>query len=576
MGNKSKGHIMELQRTKRVYLTENKNLIMLSTVFVFSTLLFKFAYLLEDWFCSIMNVATYLTWHSIFELMSIVVSFAVFAVSYFTYDQTGNVKSAFLGSIYLSIGIIDMFHTLSFKGMPDFFRPIESANLATTFWIIGRLVMAAGLLVTALIPERTGIEINKWFFSIPPIVFSIAVLIIVVNFPDVLPPMYLESEGGLTGIKIALEYLVIIMLAATITIILLRYHKEYSKEYDKNSAILFCCALIITIFSELAFVSYSEVYDIYNYLGHVYKIIAYFIIFRVIFISSVQKPYYELAKARNELQNYAENLDRLVEQKTVQLRKVNQKLLEDLAYARDIQRSLLPQYLPKDEEVAFSAGYFPAERVSGDFYSVFKIDERSIGMYIGDVSGHGVPAAMLTVFAKQSIESCNEGENARDKIYSPADVLDNVFHAFNNMNFRDDVYFIMLYAIYDKKTRTLTYASAGINAIPLIIRQDGSVEEMPVRGLPICKISDIFTVKYENNVITLQKGDKVIFYTDGLIEAHNFATERYSNEHLKKVLKENSGKSASELSKTIIKDIFDFTAPSSLTDDITFVIMEVL
>lgn len=563
---------MELQRTEHKYLTYNRNLFMFLTVFIISFSLFKFAYLLEDWFCSIMNVATYLTWHSIFELTSIVVSFAVFAVSYYTYDQTGNVKSAFLGCIFLSIGIIDMFHTLSFRGMPDFFKPIDSANQATTFWIIARLVMAFGFLITGFIPTRMNFRIKKFIFSIPSFVFSIIVLIIAVWFPDILPPMYLETEGGLTELKIMLEYIVIIMLIAAIIVMM---HNYYKKGND-TSAIPLSCALIITVFSELAFVSYGEVYDIYNYLGHVYKFIAYFIIFRVIFISNVQKPYSELAEARNELQNYAENLDRLVEQRTRQLKEVNQKLMEDLEYARDIQKSMLPQYLPEDEEVVFSAGYFPAEHVSGDFYNVFKIDEENIGMYIGDVSGHGVPAAMLTVFAKHSIMGSNEGEKSKDEICSPADVLHNVFYTFNNMNFKDDVYFVMFYAIYNKKTKKLTYSSAGINAVPLVLKRDGSVIELPVKGLPICKISDIYPVSYENREITLQVGDRILFYTDGLIEAVNCAAERYSNEHLKKVLRENSSKSASELLGAIIEDTFTFTSRGNLTDDITFFIMEVV
>jgi len=569
---------MELQRTKLKYLTGNtkhfevnKKLLMFLAVFICSFLLYKFAYLLEDWFCGIMNVATYLTWHVIFELTSVVVSFTVFAVSYYTYDQTGNVRSAFLGSVFLFIGNIDMFHALSFRGMPDFFKPIDSANQATTFWIIGRLVMAVGFLIYVFIPRRMNFRIKKYFFSIPALISGIAVLITVVWFPDILPPMYLEEEGGLTQIKIALEYIIIIMLTATIFILMYKYHK---KDND-TSAVPLSCSLIITIFSELAFVSYGEVYDIYNYLGHVYKFIAYFIIFKTIFIGNIQKPYSELARARNELQNYAENLDRLVEQRTAQLKEVNQKLLEDLEYARDIQKSLLPQYLPEDEEVAFSAGYFPAEHVSGDFYNVFKIDEKNIGMYIGDVSGHGVPAAMLTVFAKQSIIGRREGENGKDEIYSPADVLNNVFQTFNSMNFKDYVYFVMLYAIYNKKTKELTYSSAGINAVPLIIKQNGSVVELPVKGLPICKISDIYPVSYENMVITLQEGDKILFYTDGLIEG-NFSAEKYSDEHLKKVLMENSSKSASELSEAIIKDIFNFTSPGNLTDDITFFIMEVI
>lgn len=562
---------MEIDRSRLKPLTYNKNVFAFSAVFIFSFLLFNFAYLLEDWFCGIMNVATYLTWHNLFEFTSILVSFGVFTVSYYTFDQTGDVRFLFLGSVFLSVGLIDMFHTLSFKGMPDFFVPNDSANRATTFWIIARLIAAAGFLATGFIPSHTKCMLKKSIFSMSSFILSIAVLVVVVWFPDILPPMYIENAGGLTKTKIVLEYIVIaIFIAAIITMLF-----DYKRSGDMSDISL-SCALIVTIFSELAFVRYNRVYDIYNYLGHVYKFIAYFIIFRVVFIHNVQKPYNELSQAQNELRNYAENLDKLVEQKTGQLRKMNRKLLEDLEYARDIQRSLLPLHLPLEDGVSFSAGYFPAERVSGDFYNIFKIDEHNIGLYIGDVSGHGVPAAMLTVFAKQSIKSRKETENGTYEIYSPASVLDNVFKSFNSTNFKGEVYFVMLYGVFNRNTRELTYASAGINVPPLILRRNGTVEELPIRGLPICKISDIYPVKYEDSVIALNKGDKLLFYTDGLIEADNIDGEMYSARRLKKLLEKNSSKSASGLSESIVKDVFDFTNPGRLVDDITFFTMEVI
>jgi len=89
-----------------------------------------------------------------------------------------------------------------------------------------------------------------------------------------------------------------------------------------------------------------------------------------------------------------------------------------------MQLSLLPAQLPKESAVTFHAEYLPADRLSGDFYNVIKLDENNIAIYIGDVVGHGVSAAMLTIFANQNINSVKEDEEIVE-IISPGFVLKN-------------------------------------------------------------------------------------------------------------------------------------------------------
>jgi sigma-B regulation protein RsbU (phosphoserine phosphatase) len=552
---------------KSVLFGTKKHYIILISTVLFSVVLYRFAYLFQQDFNKIMAVATYLTWHNLFEFSSILVSFAVFVVSYFTFEQTQNLNSLFLGSIFLTVGMIDAFHTLSFMGMPDFFIANQSANRATTFWIISRLVSGIGFLISSFISSEKKTAVKKQSFLIISIIFSVTVLITVTYFPELFPSMYIMGKG-LTSTKIFLEYVVITTFGITI----IRTISEYKKTKN-HLMILFSCALILNIFSELAFTDYYLVYDIYNYLGHIYKAIAYYIIFRVIFIHNVQKPYVELAEAQNELRNYAENLDRIVEQRTRQLKQVNERLLDDLEYARDIQMALLPSRLPLEEEVSFTAGYFPAERVSGDCYNIFKIDSQHIGMYIADVSGHGVPAAMLTVFLSQNIKMGTF--DYRNEITNPSKVLNNVYEAFNSTNFSNGVYIVLIYAVYNIRTRELTYSSAGMNAIPLIINKRGGVREIEVKGFPICKFREFYTYEYKNTVLELDPGDSIIFYTDGLVEAQNQAGEFFSENRLKEFLKNNGETPALELSNGIANEVFNFMGNGKLKDDITFFIMEV-
>lgn len=560
---------MGSNKSLRNYFADNRPHILLALIFLSSFVLFRFAYLFQQDFHRIMDVATYLTWHNIFEFSGVLVSFAIFAVAYYTYEQTKSLGSILLGSIFLSVGMIDSFHTLSFMGMPAFFVENTCANRATTFWIIARLVAAGGLVITSFISVHRKTGINKRVFSISMIIFSFFVLILVTYYPNILPAMYIRDRG-LTPAKVFLEYVVILLFFVTIIKYLVRYR------HTKDFLIIWLSgALILNIFSELAFVSYDKVYDIYNYIGHVYKVIASYIIFRVIFIHNVQKPYIELFAAQNELKNYAENLDKLVDQRTSQLKQMNQKLLEDLEYARDIQRALLPSRLPDEKEVTFSARYFPAERVSGDLYDIFKLDSRNIGFYIGDVSGHGVPAAMLTVFLKQGIRPTSEGNGNGGEILKPSIVLRNLYESFNNTNFKDELYIVLVYGVYNFKTGELTYASAGLNVPPLIVKGSGDALEIQIKGFPVCKFREFYSGEYEDWSIKLDRGDKVLFYTDGLVEAEDSNGKWFSEGRLKEVISSSGKQSAAELSKTIEKSLFNFMDTSRLKDDITFFVMEV-
>ena len=320
---------------------------------------------------------------------------------------------------------------------------------------------------------------------------------------------------------------------------------------------------------------YGKVTDIYNYLGHLYKLGAFFIIFRIMFIYNVQKPYFELTELKNELKDYSENLDRVVDIRTETLKRMNQKFLDDLEYARDIQRAILPNKLPQEPEVEFCVKYFPAESVSGDFYNVFKLDENNFGLYIGDVSGHGVPAAMLMVFINQCINTMKDIGSNTQEIIKPSGVLKNLYESFNKTNFKEDIYLVLLYAVYNIEAQELTYSSAGLNVQPIIIHDSGEIQNIEITGFPICKFIDFYQANYIDQKLSLNKNDKILFYTDGLIEAENKNGEFYLEERLLKVLKSSSSQDCTLLAENIEESVFRFMDNNVLKDDITYFIMEI-
>ncbi len=549
---------------------DKKYFLALFITILVSYALFQSAGLFQEQFSKVMSITTYLSWHNMFEFAGILISFSVYIVPYYTYYQGGRLKSIFLGNIFLISGILDVFHTLTFKGMPEFFGENITANRATTFWIISRLIWSAGLFIYCFVSAYSKRRVNRNLLLGISITFCIGVLYVLSSFPGFIPSMYIEGFG-LTPLKVYLEYLVITFMSLTIILLLVKSRKE------KDSVmVLLSIAVALNIFTELAFVTYNSVYDIYNYLGHIYKIIAFFIIFKIQYVYNIQQPYYDLVDARNEIKNYADHLDLLVEKRTAELDRINRKLLNDLEFAMDIQKAMLPENLPNNSEVVFDARYFPAERVSGDSYNIFKLDEQNIGMYIGDVSGHGVSAAMLTVFLNQSVKTVREAKGDVFEIMKPSEVLRNLYEAYNKLNLKDDIYLVLIYGIYDIKTKELTYSSAGMNTQPVIIKHDGKVQELDIKGFPICKLKDIFPAHYMDSKVQLDSGDKILLYTDGLIEAKDTRNERYfSKERLLGLLSDNFKLSCPALSEVIIEDIYGFTNMKHLNDDITFFIMQI-
>ncbi len=559
---------IKFNKYKKLY--ENKSLLWVGASFVFFAILFILIYIFEPWFDRIMSPTTYLSWHTIFEFISVLISFCIFILPYYSYSQNHSLRALVAAHVFLVMGCIDMFHTLSYKGMSDFLIKNDSANRATTFWIIARLVGAIGITVLGFIKLNKKSRINKRIVLLGTVFFSVAILYIVTYFPDFLPAMYLEGIG-VTPIKKNLEYLVILLFIFSGV----RFIHQYINNKDKTE-LIFAVAIIASIFSEVAFVNYFSVYDVYNCLGHVFKFISYFLVFRVTFVNSIEKPYRALYKAKDIIKADARNLNKLVEERTRDLAKTNQKLLEDLDYARDIQKAMLPGKLPNNEHVSFLAQYYPAERVSGDFYNIFKLDEKNIGMYIGDVSGHGVPAAMLTVFLNQSIKTVKELDGSRFQIISPAQVLENLYKLYNKVQFKDDVYILALYAIYNTETKELVYSSAGMNAQPFIVKRNAQIQEIEIRGLPICSLAEICSADYVDKKIQLEEGDKVFFYTDGLVELNNRQTGKSFNVNdLKRLLGEYYGRSTSELYYEIDRNIKEITGNGSLRDDVTFFMLQV-
>lgn len=274
-------------------------------MFILSASVFLIVDLLPSYFYQVMNVSSYLTFHIISETLSIIVSFSIFGVGYFTYNQSKNKYALFLSCAFLAIGMIDLMHMLSFPNMPAFITPNDT-NKGIIFWITARLVTALALLVSVYIYADTAKRwISKKYLVPTAIIIAVIIFIIGIYYPTSIPLMFIDGSG-LTPTKIVLEWFVIVLMAGAIVL----YWKRYLKT-GETFIILILAALIISIFSELSFTLYKSAFDTYNMLGHIYKVIAFLFIYASIFFLTISQPYNKLEKEIKEREKAEENIKML-------------------------------------------------------------------------------------------------------------------------------------------------------------------------------------------------------------------------------------------------------------------------
>ena len=226
--------------------------------------------------------------HTAMECFAIIVAFLVFAISWHTHapDRPGNLVLVACG--FLGVGLLDFAHMMSYKGMPDFITP-ASPHKAIVFWLQARYVATLTLLAVALRAwqpfrsSRTPARLLAATLALCALLYASQLL-----HPDFWPETFVEGQG-LTSFKIALEYLLIVLLAPAAW-----FFYRQSRSGNNARAVHLLTAVLITILSELCFTRYTNVYSEYSLLGHLYKIIAYYFIYRAIFVSGVEEPYARL------------------------------------------------------------------------------------------------------------------------------------------------------------------------------------------------------------------------------------------------------------------------------------------
>lgn len=189
-------------------------------------------------------------------------------------------------------------------------------------------------------------------------------------------------------------------------------------------------------------------------------------------------------------------------------------LSEQLRMAGLVQRDFLPRQLPECERLSWAITFLPAEYVSGDIYDIVRLDEEHIGFYIADVVGHGMPAALLTIFLKQALVMRQTFGNSYH-IFSPVEVLDNANIRMTEQKLSGNQFATCCYCLLNVKTLELTYSRAG-HPYPIMIKAGEEPCNLESKG----SLLGIFEEgEFDQKTIQLETGDKLILYSDG---AENF------------------------------------------------------
>jgi serine phosphatase RsbU (regulator of sigma subunit) len=257
--------------------------------------------------------------------------------------------------------------------------------------------------------------------------------------------------------------------------------------------------------------------------------------------------------------------NRVVEQET---------LRRDIALASDVQRRLLPDAPPSADCADFAAISVPARRIGGDYYDFVELGDGRIGIALADVSGKGVPAALIMSAVQASLRIISSGGDV------PPPRLVALINRFVYRSTPESKYATFFYAQLDERRRQLRYVNAGHNA-PYLLRAGrrptaGSepleIEELTVGGTVVGMFPE---TEYEEATVALFPGDVLLAFTDGVPEAHNPENEEFGEERLQALLQQTAHLPADEISARVAAEMNNWIRDAEQYDDLTFIVMKV-
>lgn len=241
------------------------------------------------------SVSNYVPLHTAMETLAIVVSSLVFAAGWIVYQQEGSGNLMLLACCFLGVALLDFMHTLSYAGMPDWITP-NGPQKAINFWLAARIFAAIALFSVAFLPDWTLKKNQSRWLMLTAVLLAVSIVAWIVLWrSNWLPPTFTPDEG-LTSYKKSAEY----SLIGIYILLAFGFIQKNRKPHVLNVAGLFGAAAVMAM-SEVFFTWYADVSDVFNLLGHLYKVIAGVMIYCSVFANSVKLPYQRLYQSNQAL-----------------------------------------------------------------------------------------------------------------------------------------------------------------------------------------------------------------------------------------------------------------------------------
>jgi len=246
-----------------------------------------------------------------------------------------------------------------------------------------------------------------------------------------------------------------------------------------------------------------------------------------------------------------------------------EQVSEELRLAAKLQQDFLPRRLPEVGAVRFASLYRPAGWVSGDIFDVIRLDETHVGFHVIDAVGHGMPAALLTMFIKKALQTKRIVGNAY-QIVPPHVTLSELNTDICEQNLSSCQFCTAVYCVVDTDTLTMTYCRAGHPA-PILIRPDGSMDRLDGPGTLLGAVPE---ATFQSSAVSLSAGDRVVLFTDGTEDVLSRPADNY-RARLTDVLRPWAHMPRAELILRLTALLDDVIGDDAPIDDITVVIMDV-
>jgi serine phosphatase RsbU (regulator of sigma subunit)/predicted ester cyclase len=259
-------------------------------------------------------------------------------------------------------------------------------------------------------------------------------------------------------------------------------------------------------------------------------------------------------------------LAELTQQRLEQERIERERVEQELRVARGMQQASLPKEVPTLEGWQISPFYQPAREVGGDFYDFFELEDGRVGVAVGDATGKGMPAAIAMTASCSMLRAVAQAFGS----FSPGEVLARVNETLL-ARIPPNMFVTCFYGVLDPSSGRLVYANAGHN-LPCCRRHEhAATTDLRARGMPLGLMPQM---SYEEQETVLVPGEGVLFYTDGLIEAHNPKGEMLGTPRLRNLLSERP-EGGTDLTATLMEELEHFTGEGwEQEDDITLLTLE--